>query len=138
MKCYTPVALSVASIVMAVTTAGATLTSGQNFAAIYNSSKALLGQTGDQSTAWTSTGVKSMSISGGPVIVPAGFYYVVVWSNGTTKPTFARGSNLNVTNGTLSNANSRFATADTGRTTTAPATLGTFGGFTTAYWCGVA
>jgi len=137
-KCYTPTALSVSAIVAGVTTAGATLTSGQNFAALYNSSKALLAQSADQTTAWASTGVKSMTLTGGPISVPAGYYYLALWSNGTTRPTFAKGGALNVVNGLLSTANSKFASSSTGRTTTAPDPLGGFTALAQAIWAGVA
>jgi hypothetical protein len=90
-----PHTITIANLLIAVTTQGATLTSGQSLAGIYDSDGALWVQTADQSTAWTSTGVKVMALSaqaGKSLTLPGGpgvFYWAAVISNGTTKPTFA-------------------------------------------------
>ena len=137
MKLYTPIRLSITNIHMFVSTAGDTLTAGQNFAGLFDSSKALLGTSVDQSTAWASTGWKTMVLAGAPFTVAPGYFYVAVFSNGTTRPTFARASNLGVVSAGLSAANAFWASADTGRTTSFPATLGAFAKFTNAFWAGV-
>ena len=137
MKLWTPAQISVTNIVMHVNTAGATLTSGQNFAGLFDSSKARVGTSADQSTAWASTGLKTMALASGPFNISAGYFYVAVFANGTTRPAFSRGSNIAVVNGALSAANARWASADTGRTTSFPATLGAFTAASNAYWCGV-
>ena len=138
-KCWTPVALSVTNLHVQVITAGATLTASQNLAALYDGSKNLVGTTGDQSTAWTSVGTKTMALTGGPFAISANtFYYVAYFANGTTRPSFGRlGSNLGGMNGLLSAANSRFASSSTGRTTSMPATLGAFTATNLAYWVAV-
>ena len=108
-------------------------------AALYDGSKNLVGTTGDQSTAWTSVGTKTMALTGGPYAISANsFYYVAYFANGTTRPSFGRlGSNLGGMNGLLSSANSRFASSSTGRTTSMPATLGAFTATNVAYWVAV-
>ena len=138
-KLWTPKPITVTNLHVQVITAGATLTSGQNFAALYDGSKNLVGTTADQSTAWTSVGTKTMALSGGPFAISANsFYYVAYFANGTTRPSFGRlGSNLGGMNGLLSSANSRFASSSTGRTTSMPATLGAFTATNLAYWCAV-
>lgn len=138
-KCWTPNALSITNVHVQVITAGATLTASQNLAALYDGSKNLVGTTGDQSTAWTSVGTKTMALTGGPYAISANsFYYVAYFANGTTRPSFGRlGSNLGGMNGLLSSANSRFASSSTGRTTSMPATLGAFTATNLAYWVAV-
>jgi len=119
-------AKTISTISMYCVVQGATLTSGQNFAALYSGAGALLSQSVDQSTAWATIGLKAMTLAG-PQAVPAGYVYVGLWGNGTTLPTFARASHqaAGLSNAGLAAPNLRFATADTGRTTTAPATIGT-------------
>lgn len=120
-------AATVTNLHVAVVTAGATLTSGQCFAALYSRAGALLGVTATQHTAWQSTGIKTMALTA-PVAVPAGDYYVGLWYNGTTAPALAR-SGLGAVSGqaTFGQVSGNFtaANADSGLTTTAPATLGT-------------
>jgi hypothetical protein len=59
---------------------------------------------------------------------------VALWYNGTTGPAFIRGSSYAYVNGTLSGPALRSATANTGITTTAPATLGTKTGSIQNFW----
>lgn len=128
---------TVTSIVMYVTVAGATLTAGRNFAALFSPAGALIGQTADQSTAWTSTTTKTMALAGGPYALAAGTYRVGFWYTGTTAPTFLRASAFGspqLANLGLSSPNLRVGFADTGLTTTAPATMGTQTGDSTAWW----
>ena len=138
-KLYASSPLLITNLHLYVTTASATLTSGQNFAAIYNSSKNLLGTTADQSTAWVSTGLKTMAISGGPVTVPAGVFYIAFFTNATTRPAFLRTTSTVavILNGILSATNAAFASANSGRTTSMPATLGAFTAVSAGYWTGV-
>jgi hypothetical protein len=133
-----PAAASAGHIVMDLTVAGATLTSGQCFAALWQGAGGtLLGQTTDQSGAWAgSTGAVSMAFSA-PVAVAAGIVYAGVWFNGTTGPTFMRSASTSFVN-TGPPANPRWATANTLLTTTAPSTLGALTAFSTAYWFGLA
>jgi len=122
---FVPTTQTVTNIVLQVQTAGVSLTSGQCFAALYDANKNLLQTTADQSATWNSGGVKNMAITSQSVT--AGKAYVAWFYNGTTPPRLlANTSGTNVVNGQLSAANSRFDTADTGRTTTMPASLGAF------------
>lgn len=121
-------ASSVASIVMQLVTNGATLTSGQCFAALYSPARALVGVTADQAAAWVGgAGKLTMALTGGPFAVSAGDHFVGFWFNGTTGPAFARSCNFSSgsTNGTLAAPNFLVGSADTGLTTTAPGTMGT-------------
>lgn len=127
-----PVAATVTNIIMRVTTGGGTLTSGQSFAALYDPNKSLLSVTADQSTAWTSVGLKTMALSVAQSVA-AGIYYVAFWSVGTTMPIFQSGASTTMVNAGLSGATSRFAIADTGLTTTAPPTMGAFTATSLAY-----
>lgn len=125
-RLHVPTAISVTNIVIYVSVAGSTLTAGQCFAALYTAAGARVAVTADQATAWASTGVKTMALASGPFSLTAGDHYVGMWFNGTTGPTLARSAGLGaaITNIGLSAPNLRCATADTGLTTAAPATLG--------------
>ena len=133
-KIPVPAAVTVSSIWMQVNTAGGTLTSGQCFAALFDGSKNLLQTTADQSAAWNTGGPKQMAITS--QALSAGFCYVGWFWNGTTVPRFlgtvsGLGTLLNFN---LSAANSIWASADTGRTTTMPATLGAFTSINQGFW----
>lgn len=84
---------TVTNILATVTTAGSGLVLNQNFAALYDDLGNRLGVTGNQSVAWAVSGLKTMPLTA-PVVNPAGVYYAALLSNGTTQPTFARGSLL--------------------------------------------
>lgn len=112
-------AQSVSSVALYVVTAGSGLTSGQNFAGIYNSSGTLVATTADLTTAWAGTGWMNHPLTGGPYSLAQGAYWVAIMSNGTTRPAFGRNaSNLSgaLYNGLLTNAALRFATNGTGTT----------------------
>lgn len=132
-KLHIPKAQNITNIITYLVTAGNTLTSGQCFAALYQNGT-LLGVTADQATNWQSTGTKLMPIVGGAVAVAAGEVEVVFWYNGTTGPALLRGVGVAIANLGLAAASSRFGTADTGKTTTAPGTLGTIAALSVAYW----
>lgn len=136
-RLHIPVATSITNIIAYVSTAGGTLTSGQCFGALYQNGT-LLGQTADQSTAWASINVKTMAITGGPVAVAAGDIYVALWFNGTTGPAFYRsGGTGGFMNLGLASTVSKYGTANTSITTTAPGTLGTISQAGVGYWVGV-
>jgi hypothetical protein len=91
----------------------------------------------DQTTAWGTTGMKTMALTSAQA-VPAGYFYVALWANGTTRPTIRSAANNSASiNGVLSAANSLWATADSSVTTTAPSSLGTFSADNNARWVGV-
>ena len=127
--------VSVTNLHCWILTAGVTLTASQNGMAIYDASKNLIGQTADQSTAWTSTGFKTAALTGGPFVLQPGLYYVVFMSNGTTRPAPIRCTGT-AHNANIAAASSRWATADTARTTF-PATLGAFTAAANPYWVAI-
>lgn len=111
-----------------VTTQGSSLTSGDNFAGVWDSSGNLLGITADQTTAWGSTGMKQTALTSATKIVRAGAYvYGGFWSVGSTPAAFARAVDVSSVgpNANLSAPNLRYATANTSLTTTAPDPFGT-------------
>jgi hypothetical protein len=125
LRTHTPI--SVTNLAAYIGTAGATLTSGQCFMALYDASKNLVGVTADQSAAWVSTGWKTAALVSGPFTVQPGVFYVVMWFNGTTGPAPLRFNGAaGVPNGLSAAASSRFFTSNTGQTTTAPGSLTTF------------
>jgi len=130
---------SVTNIYLDLTVVGSGITHG--FAGLWQGAGgALLGQTADQATNWNSGSTNSaaaMPISGGPVAVTAGVVYVGVWFTGTTGPTFYKAAAQNFVNVGLSAPASRWGTANTGLTTTAPSALGTITASEYAYWAAV-
>lgn len=117
------------------TTAGASLTH-VGFG-LYSGAGALLTSSvdtaGATATAFQSSGAKVITFT------PQTFtdaFYVAFWVTGTTMPTLGRSSYLGVDVG-LSAPNLRFFGANTGLTTTAPATLGAQTAPGNAYWVGV-
>jgi hypothetical protein len=129
-----PRAATISQIMMVVNTAGATLTSGQCLAGLYDTSFNRLAVTDNQSTAWTSTGVKTMNLTSS-VALAAGEYYGAVLAVGTTTPSFYSAGTA------TSNAIGRTTTtalglsADSGQTslptTATPSTSNV------AYWYGI-
>ena len=117
---------SVTNIIMGVVTVGNTLTAGQCFAALYTGAGALVGVTADQAAAWVSTGVKTMALASGPFTMAAGYCYVGFWYNGTTAPAMLRTGGISsaIQNVGTATPNLLHGSADTGLTTTAPATFG--------------
>ncbi len=101
-----------------VAQAGATLTSGQNFLGLYNSTGTRVAVTADQTTAWGTTGYKSAAWTASTPLTP-GKYWVAFLGNGTTPARFARAAGiLNATlyNGTLGTGQLRFASNATAQT----------------------
>jgi hypothetical protein len=128
---------TVTNIVMYVTVAGETLTTDRNFAALFGPTGTLIGQSADQSVAWTTTTTKTMALDGGPYAVAAGTYRVGFWYTGTTAPTFLRSSafgSTQLSNLGLASPDLRMGFADTGLTATAPATMGVQTSDSTAWW----
>lgn len=103
MKVVLRQAATISKINTVIGVAGATLTSGQNFAGLYSTAGTRLALTADQSAAWTSAGNKTMSLTSS-YSAAAGSYYVALLVNGTTSPYFACGSTFGA-NFTPGNAN---------------------------------
>src|SRR5262249_50065366 len=126
---------TITSIYLSVASGGSSLTSGDSKAALYNSAGTLLSATADQSSSWTSSGLKTIALTSQQTNLAAGTYYVAFWSVSTgTMPSFRTGLNSTTVNVGLSAANSRYATADTSLTSTAPGSLGTFTALSASYW----
>lgn len=81
----------VSNLLYAISTQGTTLTAGQNFVGLYNSSGTLLASSADQTTNFGSAGLKTAAIT--PQTLAVGTYYVAFLANGTTGPSFMAGSN---------------------------------------------
>lgn len=130
------------NLLMYVTTAGATLTANQCLAALFTDAGALLGAgavSGNQATAWQSTGLKTMALTVAQAVTPYAWYRVGFYANGSTLPTFARGAA--VAAGAALNAglssSLRWSTADSGLTTAMPSTLGAQTTIGTAWWAAI-
>jgi len=84
----------VKNVCLHLSTSGATLTSNQNFVALYASDGSQLGVSADQTAVFTAAaGMKTIPVSGPGVTVNPPFCLVVVLYNGTTGPGWARGYN---------------------------------------------
>lgn len=137
-RLHLPVAATVSSVCLYVSTAGSGLTSGQCWAGLYSTAGALLSAvSADQSTAWASVGLKSMALAT-PQSCAAGDYYVGWFANGTTLPAFLRAVGSSAGNAGLAAASARFATGATGQTTAAPASAGTLAGSSAGFWAALA
>lgn len=114
----TQTAVTVNNLEIGVNVAGVTLTAGQNFAALYDSTGARLGITADQSGTWNSIGHKTMALTA-PVAVSAGKYWVGLVSNGATPPQILRATTAAAgsANSKLTAANTRFGSIGAGLTT---------------------
>ena len=137
-KIKVPQPALISGIRMILGVVGATLTAGQNFAMVFDPSNSQVGVTADQSSAWASgTGDKDMPLVT-PVPVTGPFVYVGFYANGSTLPTWRlSGGTIAGGNTNLATAASRFGTANTGLTTTPPATLGTITAQGLPWWVGL-
>lgn len=103
------------------------LTTGQNFVAVFDSAGAQIAITGDQTTAWATSGVKTMALAAAPVVQAGKDYYAFLLSNSAagTSAVFVRNNAGAVTTpnvGFASAASYRFATNGSGLTAV-PTTL---------------
>lgn len=129
-------------IMVYVTAAGVTLTANQCLAALFTDGGALLGAgavTGNQATAWQSTGLKPMALTVAQAITPYAWYRVGWYANGSTLPTFARGANVAAAalNAGMSAPTLRYSTADSGLTTAMPLNLGAQTASSPAWWAAI-
>jgi len=115
---------TISNIVTVVGPAGSGLTSGRNFAGLYDSNGTQVGVTTDQTTAWASGGLVTMPLATPATLQAGRDYFVAFLSNGTTPPKFVTGAAASVTtpNAGLANAVRRFAVNGTGLTSL-PATV---------------
>lgn len=129
---------SITNVHICVTAAGVTLSN--SFAALFAADGDLIGQTANQSVPWQSVGLKTMALVGGPYAFAGGDAYVGFWYNGTTAPNVGRSGEGAVSaqaNFGLSAGSYNTAAADTGLTTTAPATFGAQSEATLRWWAAV-
>jgi len=132
-KLRIPRATTISNLIINLGTVGATLTN--SFVALYQNGN-LLAQSTDQSSNWTSTGNKVCAIT--PQDVVAGTIDIAIWvGTAGTAPGIARGGSQAGANGALTGTNLRWSTADTGITTTAPATLGSRTTSNNTFWAAV-
>jgi hypothetical protein len=98
-----------------VSVAGTSLTAGQNFIGLYDSSGNRIAVSADLSSDWTATGLKSTSFTA-PVDLIPGAYYGAILCNATTPITVARGSgqSTNMMNVNLTSSTARFTQGGTG------------------------
>lgn len=117
-----------------LTTAGGTLTSGQNFLALYNSSGTRIAVSADQTTAFATAGLITAAWTSPVSNAAAGIYYVGVLCNGGTAITVASGTtlkpgNVSLGNAGLTTATSRYLTSGSAQTVTpSSVTLGSASG----------
>ncbi len=102
-------ATSFSNIIVPITSPGVTLTAGQNLAGLYDSTGTRVAVSADQSANWTTVGAKVVPMTGAPIALSPGLYFVAVLSNGTTPITMLR--ETNITNGTIINIGLTAATA---------------------------
>lgn len=107
---------------VSVSTAGSTLTAGQNLISLYSTSGVKLADSADQSGIWTSSGSRAAAIT--PQAITAGSYvYVTLLSVGTTPASFSRlAATPVVANSNTSGATLVYAVNGTGLSAT-PATI---------------
>jgi hypothetical protein len=139
-KCPTP--FTATNVHLYVETAGGTLTASQCLAGLYSSAGAKLGVTGALSSGTASFATQyahQFPLTAPVTGLAAGDYYVAAMFNGTTGPALAHATKLAATlpNVGLAAPNFRAATADTGLTTTLPATLGTQTASIYAWWAAI-
>jgi hypothetical protein len=104
-----------------VINAGTSLTSGQCFFGLYNSSGSLVAQSVDQSGVWNSAGFKTGGTFTASAAVTPGLYWAALLANGTTMPSFsAVNDSGNITthilNGNAAVGVARYATNNTSGT----------------------
>jgi hypothetical protein len=109
--------------------APAGLVSGQNFVALYRANDRTLIGAKEVSADLAVIGLKTFALTGAPFNLPAGAYYVVVWFNATTAPTFLKGPQPATSPGYLGAgglAEGRFARNNTEPGASVPAVLDAF------------
>lgn len=135
---------TVSTITTIIGSGTASLTSGQNFAGIYDSGGTRLGVTGDLTATWSiaagSPQMATMTLTSSVTLQAGRDYFVAFLANGsagTTTPFLSVGAGNTVTpsNSGLANAARRFATNGTGTSLPASLTLTSSSGTNAkAYW----
>lgn len=109
---------TITNVFVAISTTGAGLVVGQNFAGLYDPAGSRVGVTADQTAAWGTAGLKLMALTAPVVVATPGYFYVAIVSNAGTTPSFARGSALtaSIPNANLTTTNGRFLTGPAAQT----------------------
>ena len=131
-------AMSVFNVGIQVSAAGTSLTTGQNFAALFASTGTRVGVTADQTTNWATAQYWSMPLTSGPFSLSTGYYWVGVVVNGTgTNPQLARGGNgqAAAVNAGLTAATARAATATGGTSMPSSITPSSSTLTNNLFWC---
>jgi hypothetical protein len=84
--------ITVTNVLLGVYTAGSSLTLNECWCGLYDNNGNEIGISANQSSNWTTAGLKSMALAGGPFTGTWPFVDVAVLSNGSTNPIFARAS----------------------------------------------
>lgn len=118
---YVAKAATATKLLWGINTAGATVTSGQNFVGLYSAAGSRLASVGVDARV-TSTGLFTETIS---VSVTPGLYWVGFMFNAGTMPQVYRGQDLNATlmNSGAATSTLRFCTNGTGLTTALPSSI---------------
>jgi hypothetical protein len=110
-------ATTVTNVLVGIEAAGVTLTAGQSFVGLYDSTGTRLGLSADQSGNWTSAGLKTIALTAPVTSLAVGDYYVAMLSVGATPPQFSMGAGGSiVVSPGLSTGASRFLQGPTGQT----------------------
>lgn len=137
-----PVTMTINNVLASISTAGSGLTSGQCLAGLYSSALAKLGASADQSTVFTSTGLKTIALSS-PVTVTGGpgvWIYVAILSVGTTVPIWygiSTQGNVVGSQGLGLDASGSYRTDFQSGQTSLPTTASLGGGTTSMVWVGL-
>lgn len=141
-----PETITLANLHVYVDVAGATLTAGQSFGLVYSKTGTLLGRTADQASAWVSTGEKTMALTaeaGQSLAItgsPTQWVLAAAYSVGTTRPAFPRWDAARIMttgNKGLTGNNIRYGVANSGLTSTPPATLASQASSSNYFWFGL-
>lgn len=137
---------TVGHVYTAIQTAGSGLTSGQSRVGLYNPAGTLIGDSHvnssgtELSTAFASTGGVTITLTAtgtGLTNLAPGMYRIAVFQVGTTPAVFKGGNNSTSVNSVLASANVKYGSADTGRTTSFPGTLGSTTGYGSSVTFGI-
>lgn len=130
---------TITNIITNLTAGGITLVSGRNLAGFYSDAGDLLGQTADQTTAWSTPGLKVMPLQAPVDVTPWTWYKIAWFNNGLTAPSMSRGQNTSgaVLNAGMSGTMLRYSTAQSGLTTALPSNIGTMTAADIAWWVAV-
>ncbi len=98
-----PRAAVISKLWVVISTAGSTLTSNQNFLALYDSTGTRRAVTADQTTAFASAAILGADVAA-PYSATAGTYFVGILANGGTPPTLLSATLINKSSRSVGNA----------------------------------